>query len=627
MTAPLTADGAQLKQLYAELDHLAAQVVAIEAELAPRIAAAHNTRQHSARNLAHYVALRRHELRELQTLLQDRGLSSLGRSESCVLANLVEVTLRVAESLCVRGACADDALVALRERRDRALDPRTAKHLLHRATRDLLGPRPPDRHVSIMVTAPDADTADEALLTRLLRGGMTVLRINCAHESPVEWRRVIDALTRAREATGLPCRVYMDLAGPKIRTGPVDATGAVVHLRPTRDAEGRVIAPLRLSVRPVGVTGDPGVFALALPPAVFGALREGDRVRLDDTRDKRRTLTVATVGEREAVLTSARSLYLREGARVRLRRGGHTVLEDVVRFGAGVDAAIPLRAGDVITVTAGETPGAAARDGAPAHIACTLPEALRAVKVGHRVLFDDGKVKGVAEAVSDDGVTVRVERTSGPRVKLRAEKGINLPDTRIPVPCLTEADLAALDFVVAHADVVGVSFVRSAHDLRRVHEALDLRGRGDMPLTAKIETREGFAQLPSILFEGLRRPTFGVMIARGDLAVEVGFERLAELQEEILWLCEASHVPAIWATQVLDTLARTGVPSRAEVSDAAMSVGAECVMLNKGPHIEGAVEMLASIIRRMERHRYKKRSMFRRLEVTAMDEAPPPAAR
>jgi pyruvate kinase len=108
------------------------------------------------------------------------------------------------------------------------------------------------------------------------------------------------------------------------------------------------------------------------------------------------------------------------------------------------------------------------------------------------------------------------------------------------------------------------------------------------------------------------------MIARGDLAVEVGFERLAELQEEILWLCEASHVPAVWATQVLDGLARTGIPTRAEVTDAAASVAAECVMLNKGPFVADAVETLVDILGRMEKHRYKKRSIFRRLKVSTL---------
>jgi len=104
-------------------------------------------------------------------------------------------------------------------------------------------------------------------------------------------------------------------------------------------------------------------------------------------------------------------------------------------------------------------------------------------------------------------------------------------------------------------------------------------------------------------------------VARGDLAIEVGFERLAEIQEEILWLSEAAHIPVIWATQVLETLARTGIPSRAEVTDAAMGVRAECVMLNKGDHVLEAVRFLDDILHRMKAHHLKKRSMLRRLEV------------
>jgi pyruvate kinase len=105
------------------------------------------------------------------------------------------------------------------------------------------------------------------------------------------------------------------------------------------------------------------------------------------------------------------------------------------------------------------------------------------------------------------------------------------------------------------------------------------------------------------------------MIARGDLAVECGFERLAEVQEEILWICEAAHTPVIWATQVLESLAKTGMPSRAEVTDAAMSERAECVMLNKGPFIRDALATLDDILRRMEAHQTKKRAMLRPLEV------------
>ena len=109
----------------------------------------------------------------------------------------------------------------------------------------------------------------------------------------------------------------------------------------------------------------------------------------------------------------------------------------------------------------------------------------------------------------------------------------------------------------------------------------------------------------------------GVMLARGDLAVEVGFERLAEVQEQILWLCEAAHVPVIWATQVLESLNKRGVPTRAEVTDAAMSSRSECVMLNKGPHIGETLRFLAGVLARMAAHQHKKTARLRRLGISA----------
>ena len=112
------------------------------------------------------------------------------------------------------------------------------------------------------------------------------------------------------------------------------------------------------------------------------------------------------------------------------------------------------------------------------------------------------------------------------------------------------------------------------------------------------------------------------MVARGDLGVEVGFERLSEVQEEILWLCEAAHIPVIWATQVLESLAKGGIPSRAEVTDAAMSSRAECVMLNKGPYILQTVKFLCDVLKRMESHHEKKTAMLRKLSISELREAP-----
>src|SRR5208282_2799454 len=120
---------------------------------------------------------------------------------------------------------------------------------------------------------------------------------------------------------------------------------------------------------------------------------------------------------------------------------------------------------------------------------------------------------------------------------------------------------------------------------------------------------------PKLILAAMRARSIGIMIARGDLAVECGYQRLAEVQEEILWICEAAHIPVVWATQVLETLEKKGMPSRSEITDAAMGERAECVMLNKGPYAVVTVNVLADILKRMQAHQEKKRSMLRRLRM------------
>ncbi len=314
---------------------------------------------------------------------------------------------------------------------------------------------------------------------------------------------------------------------------------------------------------------------------------------------------VGHAAERAYVLNKVEAGIVRDGARC-----GDVVLE----VGDSEGASIDVRAGDELVLTRRACVGVPPkrdRDGhveKPGVISCTLPAALDHLEVGQRVFFDDGRIQTVVEHIRQNGddFRLRVVRTPKETIKLRAEKGINLPDTLTTVPSLTVEDRRALPFVVRHADAVSLSFVRRPEDVRALHAALDRLGRPNLGVVLKIETRAGFENLPGMLLEGLRRPPVAVMIARGDLAVEVGFERLSEIQEEILWLCEAAHVPAIWATQVLDTLARTGVPSRAEVTDAAASVAAECVMLNKGPFVDEAVRVLADILCRMEQHRLQE---------------------
>ncbi|MGM0678709.1 MAG: pyruvate kinase, partial [Pseudomonadota bacterium] len=171
-----------------------------------------------------------------------------------------------------------------------------------------------------------------------------------------------------------------------------------------------------------------------------------------------------------------------------------------------------------------------------------------------------------------------------------------------------------LDFICLHSDMVGFSFIETADDMHELIAELADRNSSDMPVVAKIETTDAVKNLPDILFASmLSTHPFAVMIARGDLAVELGSVRMAEIQEEILWLCEAAHVPVIWATQVMESIAKTGVRSRPEFTDAAMSVRAECVMLNKGSYILDALRSLSAVLKIMQNHQRKKISRLRAL--------------
>ena len=277
---------------------------------------------------------------------------------------------------------------------------------------------------------------------------------------------------------------------------------------------------------------------------------------------------------------------------------------------------IALSAGDVLILTKDTAPGRPAvrhEDGTvllPARIGITLPDALADVRPGESVWFDDGRIGGVIRNVFPSQVEVAITHANTTGLTLGGDKGINLPDSTLQLPPLTDKDLEDLRFVATHADIVGYSFVRTAEDVRALQRQLHALDRPGLPLILKIETRRAFEHLPSLLIAVMHSAAAGVMIARGDLAVECGFERLAEVQEEILWMAEASHVPVIWATQVLETLAKEGIPSRAEITDAAMAERAECVMLNKGPYILDATRALSTILTRMQAHQRKTRVML-----------------
>jgi pyruvate kinase len=583
----------------------------------------------SANNMGAYIGLRRHDLRNIQSQLaslglSSLGLSSLGRTEGHVLANL-DAVIHALEALTGK-------TVEPKKIRDRAQAYIEAGLLLDKQTDRLFGPAPRHRTVRIMVTFPSEAATDYVFVRELVRRGMDCARINCAHDTPEAWLQMIEFVRQAERETGRNCKILMDLAGPKLRTGMVALDQSVIHLKPKHTSRGAIKEPAAVILDGSGMLGRAATkdalgqkhpARLSVDPDWLAHLSQGDIVEFVDLRGKACKLRVdERMSKLEVRALTDDSAYLEEKTALRhLPRSGNSKSSDETLLGPILATPVPilLHEGDLLQITRAAVAGEAAEIDessntiTPAHISCAPPAVLDSLKPGQRVSIDDGHISGVVETLNEAGALLKITRAKPKGSKLAPEKGLNFPDTRLELLALTEKDRNDLDFIVQHADIVGYSFVQSGADMELLIDALAERGANKIGIVAKVETRQALQNLPEIIVRGAGSHPFGVMIARGDLAVEIGYEQLAETQEEIMWLCESAHVPVIWATQVLEGLVKQNLPSRAEVTDAAMAERAECIMLNKGPFVLDAIDVLDHVVARMQSHQQKKSSRMRSL--------------
>ncbi len=601
------------------VEQLRKDALAIEDELAGMLGRTAPALRPSARNLAHYLAVRQHDIRDLQRELGSLGLSSLGRMEAHVMNSLDAVF----DVLCRLRKCAvpdhPDQVKRIPPIRFEDGNAILADH-----ANAILGPVPADRKTRIMVTMPSEAAAEPSFIRDLLAQGMNIMRINCAHDNPEAWGRMVEHLRHAEKTLGRSCKVCCDLVGPKLRTGAIEPAKGVVKWRPQRNRLGQLIAPALVRFVREGAGAALETKTVPVRGDLFAKARAGDCVELFDARNRARALRIVKVSADACVCQAERTAYVTEGVKLTLRRKKKIVGTGAIGALPLAPQAIFLKPGDLLDVVKGEIPGKdAVRDDSghvveTALIGCSLAKVFRSVRRGQKIFFDDGRIAGTIRDIETDRFRVEITYAAGGGAKLRGEKGINLPDTDLKLPALGPKDLKDLAFVARHADMVALSFVQRPQDIEDLIAALHRLGASHLGIVLKIETQQAFSHLPSLLLSAMQHSSVAVMIARGDLGVEVGFERLSEVQEEILWLCEAAHIPVIWATQVLESLAKQGRPSRAEVTDAAMGTRAECVMLNKGPHILQTLKFLCDVLSRMETHQEKKTAMLRKLSISEM---------
>jgi pyruvate kinase len=564
----------------------------------------------SAVNLIHYMALREHDLSALQENLHDFGLTPFDRIEPHVMRSLL--TTKVILQRLVGD------IQPFNSRK--TISVKKSRKMLNRNTIALFGKKSGKRQTRIMVTIPEEAADNPLVVSRFLKAGMNCARINCASYEARVWERMIRNIQTASTESKKECRIMMDLAGPKLRTGEMIPGPKVIHVKPERDDVGNVIKPVQLWFGPPGKLPPHG--ADAVIPVDAGWIKNlcnCDIITFTDSRQKKCTIEIADKEGDGRWAKTYDSAYIATGAEFYLKREDR-LNEEVTIVGEflPVEQSILLNTGDTLIIHKEQRTGEPAKfdkNGKlinPAHISCTMPEIFQDVRPGQPILFDDGRMEGIIEKVKGGEITVKIVNAKDVGSKLRAGKGINLPGTKLSFSGMTAKDRKDLRFIVNHADAVSLSFVNNPNDVMELMEELKI-SENKVGVILKIETRTGFENLPLILLEAMQVDTLGVMLARGDLAVEVGWDNMAMVQEEILRICEAAHVPDIWATQVLESMAKKGIPSRAEITDAALAQRADCVMLNKGSQINKAIKMLDKILKNMQELNKKRTSVLPKL--------------
>src|SRR5271167_67824 len=435
--------------LISRLREILGSLIKHESDLRERVSAVHPAYRKSALNLIHYLALRHEDIRTLQDDLAALGLSSLGRTEAHVMSTLNAVIV---------------ALHHLAGRKIEVQVPpefpgfREGRSLLAAHTEALLGPAPKQRGVRIMVTMSSAAADDYQLVRDLVSQGMNCMRINCAHDTPEIWGRMVNHLERARKELGLPCRLLMDIAGPKLRTGPIEPGPQVVVWHPKRDSFGCVTEPARIWLEPAERSlSVPAGADAALPVSAkwLAEIKTAERIHFKDARGKRRVLEVVGSGNAGRWARCSQTAYVTPGTvLLRVDVGNGALREAQVGDFPPREQGILLRKGDFLLLTAepilgkGASIDSAGQTLGSAMVSCTLPEVFPAVRAGEKIWFDDGKIGGIVREIEPGALRIEITQAKPNGDRLGADKGINLPDSRIDLPALTKKDFDDLEFIV-----------------------------------------------------------------------------------------------------------------------------------------------------------------------------------
>jgi len=558
-------------------------------------------------NLSDYVALRNFDISKLQNELTALGLSSLGRAQSCVISSIDQDITLLSQILRL-----DYKYLSL----EKELDFKTAKKLLKENT-EIFGATDKEKFkTKVMVTLPSEAATSNCLIKELIEKGTSVLRINTAHDNEEAWKKMAQYIKNENKAQNKNTKIYVDLAGPKNRTGKITKVFTPFTIGSKQKlCEVDIIPQSKIDAftKKEGKDsfGRKCNSSLSVNDSFYKKCFKMDKIKIIDPLRKKEIPCKVYIKDDRVFITPHKKITITNET---MLSSYNNKLSTKLFNLSYLAQKIRVYQEDTVVLTHQNVEGRInytyQNKQYSAIISCTNKEIFPYLKIGDEIFIDDGKIGFIVTENLDIGVVLKVILAKENGSILKEEKGINFPNTDLEIPAITYEDLKNLYSTLEFADIIGVSFTQTTDDIKTIQDILYKEKKDKVAIVPKIETKTGVRNLPQILHKLIQRPKYGLMIARGDLAVEVGFDNLPYIQEEIFNICESALVPVIYATQILEGKMKHNLPSRAEVTDAAFAQRADCVMLNKGPYVVDTVTILRNILRSMHKLFQKNRHLL-----------------
>ncbi len=547
----------------------------------------------SIQNLRAYTYLRSKDITTLQEKLTNFGLSSLGRSQSCILSAINQDLIIVSALLGV-----DTKEL---ESHDNFLSFKESQRIMEeKAT--VFGKLDSDLITKVMVTLPSEAKDSPSLIRELIATDTSVLRINTAHDDPIAWGKMAQTIQEENKLQNKETKIYVDLAGPKNRTGKIIKNTYPFKIGSKEGEKVEITSKILENTLTKRESKDgKSIASLVVEDGFYEeAFKHQDKIFIQDVERGKKQSFKLIVEEGKLFAIIDKKVLILPTTIVKLKTKRETLKSKLHNFIAQTEI-IRLFREDSIIITPNEIDGYSNYnyEGTvySAIINCSNKEIFNYVKIGDNIFIDDGKIGCKIVKLLPIGLECNVFLAKEQGTTLKEEKGINFPDTDLVIDAITPTDKKIFANIVEYADILGISFAQSDKDIKELQDMLKEINKESIAIVPKIETKLALKNLPKILEQLLQGDKFALMIARGDLAIEVGFDNLPYVQEEIFNICEAAHVPVIYATQILEGKMKNNLPSRAEVIDAANAQRADCVMLNKGPFVVDTIVSIKNILK------------------------------